>query len=73
VVVSSEAYFYNYVLDETGHSWEDYGKLDWRLIGCLFGAWLLACLCLRLGIQTTGKVVYFTSLYVPPYVDKLGR
>lgn len=51
-------------LDETT-TWSNYGGLKWDLVLCLLGAWVIVCLCLIKGVQSSGKVVYFTALF--PY------
>ncbi|XP_069114116.1 sodium- and chloride-dependent glycine transporter 1-like isoform X1 [Argopecten irradians] len=45
---------------------EELGEIQWHLVLCLFGAWLLTFLCLIKGIYSVGKVVYVTVLL--PYV-----
>jgi len=47
-------------------TWENYGGLRWQLVLSLLGAWIIVCLCLIKGVQSSGKVVYFTALF--PYV-----
>ncbi|OAF69062.1 hypothetical protein A3Q56_03189 [Intoshia linei] len=42
------------------------GGISWSLAICLFVAWLLVCVCLIRGIQSLGKVVYFTAIF--PYI-----
>ncbi|XP_072758524.1 sodium- and chloride-dependent glycine transporter 1 isoform X2 [Anoplolepis gracilipes] len=64
--LSSEEYFRDYVLGIHGATWEDFGGIRWELFGCLTLAWIVCFLCLIRGIQTVGKVVYFTALF--PYV-----
>ncbi|XP_018349316.1 PREDICTED: sodium- and chloride-dependent betaine transporter-like [Trachymyrmex septentrionalis] len=65
-VLSSEEYFRDYVLGLRGATWENFGGIRWELFGCLTLAWVVCFLCLVRGIQTIGKVVYFTALF--PYV-----
>ncbi|XP_024888135.1 sodium- and chloride-dependent GABA transporter 1-like [Temnothorax curvispinosus] len=65
-VLSSEEYFSDYVLGLRGATWENFGGIRWELFGCLTLAWIVCFLCLVRGIQTIGKVVYFTALF--PYV-----
>ncbi|XP_012535440.2 sodium- and chloride-dependent GABA transporter 1 [Monomorium pharaonis] len=65
-VLSSEEYFRDYVLGLRGATWENFGGIRWELFGCLTLAWIVCFLCLVRGIQTIGKVVYFTALF--PYV-----
>lgn len=78
-VSSSEEFWYKNVLDlgvtfsENGtsidtdiSSWENWGAPNWKIAGCLLLCWTLICLSLIKGIQSYGKVVYFTTLF--PYV-----
>ena len=48
------------------NSWENWGNIRWEIAGCLALSWSLVCLSLIKGIQSYGKVVYFTTLF--PYV-----
>ena len=48
------------------NNWEDWGNIRWEIVGCLALSWTLVCLSLIKGIQSYGKVVYFTTLF--PYV-----
>ncbi|XP_055378881.1 sodium- and chloride-dependent glycine transporter 1-like [Condylostylus longicornis] len=66
-VLASEEYYYRYVLginDDT--DWTNWGYPRWQLVLCLLLGWLIAFFCLIKGIQSAGKVVYFTALF--PYV-----
>ncbi|CAL7937509.1 unnamed protein product [Xylocopa violacea] len=65
-ILSSEEYFNEYVLGLRGATWEHFGGIRWELLGCLTLAWIICCLCLMRGVQSIGKVVYFTALF--PYV-----
>lgn len=65
-VLSSEEYFSDYVLGLRGATWDNFGGIRWELFGCLSLAWIVCCLCLIRGIQTIGKVVYFTAIF--PYI-----
>ncbi|XP_032680610.1 sodium- and chloride-dependent glycine transporter 2-like isoform X2 [Odontomachus brunneus] len=65
-VLSSEEYYSNYVLGIRGATWENFGGIRWELVGCLTLAWVICCLCLIRGVQSVGKIVYFTALF--PYV-----
>jgi solute carrier family 6 (neurotransmitter transporter, glycine) member 5/9 len=47
-------------------TWENWGYPRWQLVVCLAIGWILAYLCLMKGIQSIGKVVYFTATF--PYV-----
>lgn len=42
------------------------GGLNWKMTICLMVAWIIVCLAMMKGIQTSGKVMYFSSVY--PYV-----
>ncbi|XP_036108965.1 sodium-dependent neutral amino acid transporter B(0)AT2 isoform X2 [Molossus molossus] len=42
------------------------GGLNWKMTICLMVAWVIVCLAMMKGIQTSGKVMYFSSVY--PYV-----
>ena len=74
-VSSSEDYWYNRVLHlafENGHLdttqtwWDNWGSIRWDVTGCLFGSWVIICICLIQGIHSLSKVVYFITLF--PYV-----
>ena len=51
---------------EKDTTWENFGGLRWQLVLCLAAAWIIVCLCLIKGVQSSGKVVYFTALF--PYL-----
>ncbi|XP_053174662.1 sodium-dependent neutral amino acid transporter B(0)AT2 [Scomber japonicus] len=42
------------------------GGLNWKMTVCLLAAWSMVCLAMIKGIQSSGKVMYFSSLF--PYV-----
>ncbi|XP_075945725.1 sodium-dependent neutral amino acid transporter B(0)AT2 [Anarhichas minor] len=42
------------------------GGLNWKMTLCLLFAWSMVCLAMIKGIQSSGKVMYFSSLF--PYV-----
>jgi len=66
-VSPSEDYFKRTMLGlEEDSSWSNLGGLKWELVLCLLGAWTIVCLCLIKGVQSSGKVVYFTALF--PYL-----
>jgi len=44
----------------------EFGSPTWALTLCLLAAWIIIFLCLVKGIQSSGKVVYFTATF--PYV-----
>jgi len=65
-VTPSEDYFKRTMLGlEEDTTWDNMGGLKGDLVGCLFAAWFIVCLCLIKGVQSSGKVVYFTALF--PY------
>lgn len=47
-------------------SWTSWGLPRWQLVTSLAVGWVLVYLCLIRGIQSMGKIVYFTALF--PYV-----
>jgi SNF family Na+-dependent transporter len=47
-------------------TWTNWGYPRWELVLCLLLAWVIAFFCVIKGIQSAGKVVYFTALF--PYV-----
>lgn len=78
-VSSSEEFWYKKVLEmgvtfsEDGthvdteiSSWTKWGDCNWKIAGCLLLCWTLVCLALIKGVQSYGKVAYFTTLF--PYV-----
>jgi len=63
----SEDYYKRTMLGlEPDTSWSNMGGLKWELVLCLAAAWTIVCLCLIKGVQSSGKVVYFTALF--PYL-----
>lgn len=42
------------------------GGLNWKMTVCLLAAWVMVCLAMIKGIQSSGKVMYFSSVF--PYV-----
>ena len=81
-VAASEEFWYRKVLDmnveftangtkivldgDNPSSWSNWGSCNWKIAGCLLLCWTLVCLSLIKGVQSYGKVVYFTTLF--PYV-----
>ncbi|XP_076373234.1 sodium- and chloride-dependent glycine transporter 2-like [Tachypleus tridentatus] len=61
----ADEYFLHYVLD-ISRGIEDTGEVKWYLVLCLLLAWIIVFGCLFKGVQTSGKVVYFTALF--PYL-----
>ncbi|KAK1168810.1 sodium-dependent neutral amino acid transporter B(0)AT2-like [Acipenser oxyrinchus oxyrinchus] len=58
-------YWYREALDISSSITES-GGLNWRMAVCLLSAWVMVCLAMIKGIQSSGKVMYFSSLF--PYV-----
>ena len=74
-VSPSEEYWYYRVLGMNvvngslvveDNSWVNWGEMQWEILGCLALSWILICVFLSNGIQSYGKVVYFTTLF--PYL-----
>ncbi|KAG8513971.1 Sodium-dependent neutral amino acid transporter B(0)AT2, partial [Galemys pyrenaicus] len=42
------------------------GGLNWKMTVCLLAAWVVVCLAMIKGIQSSGKIMYFSSLF--PYL-----
>ena len=53
-------------IDTEISSWTKWGDCNWKIAGCLLLCWTLVCLALIKGVQSYGKVAYFTTLF--PYV-----
>ncbi|CAF1249713.1 unnamed protein product [Adineta steineri] len=64
-ILPPEEYFDHYVLRRS-NSLEDMGTPHWALTLCFLLAWILVAACIIQGIKSSGKVVYFTSLF--PYI-----
>ncbi|XP_074126985.1 sodium-dependent neutral amino acid transporter B(0)AT2 isoform X1 [Sminthopsis crassicaudata] len=58
-------YWYREALN-VSDSISESGGLNWKMTLCLLSAWVLVCLAMIKGIQSSGKVMYFSSLF--PYV-----
>ncbi|GAB0092575.1 Transporter [Sergentomyia squamirostris] len=65
-VLAAEEYYNEYVLGVGDATWSNWGYPRWQLVLCLLLAWIIAFFCIIKGIQSAGKVVYFTALF--PYV-----
>ncbi|XP_059584153.1 orphan sodium- and chloride-dependent neurotransmitter transporter NTT5 isoform X1 [Alligator mississippiensis] len=63
---SPTTYFWYREALDVSDSISDGGGLDLTLTGCLLGAWSLVCVAMIRGIKSSGKVLYFSSLF--PYV-----
>jgi len=64
--IGSTQYFWYYKALEIGDSIDDHSGINWKICLCLLLAWTVTSLCMIRGIQTTGKVVYFTATF--PYL-----
>ncbi|XP_072290905.1 sodium-dependent neutral amino acid transporter B(0)AT2 [Eucyclogobius newberryi] len=58
-------YWFRQALD-ISDSVSESGGLNWRMTLCLLAAWTMVCLAMIKGIQSSGKVMYFSSLF--PYL-----
>ncbi|XP_053384842.1 sodium- and chloride-dependent glycine transporter 1-like [Mercenaria mercenaria] len=65
ITTPTEEYYRRYVLEQSD-SITDFGTPRWKLTLCLLLAWIIVWLVLLKGIQSLGKVVYFTALF--PYL-----
>uniref|UniRef100_A0A1L8DJZ3 Transporter n=2 Tax=Nyssomyia neivai TaxID=330878 RepID=A0A1L8DJZ3_9DIPT len=63
---SETAYFWYRTTLDASPSIEDSGGLKWWIVLCLLLAWVIVFFIVMKGIQSSGKVVYFTSLF--PYL-----
>ncbi|BFZ16051.1 hypothetical protein BsWGS_19090 [Bradybaena similaris] len=61
----AEEYYSYYVLQKSS-SIEEFGTLNWRLALCLLLSWIVVGGALIKGVQSLGKVVYFTAIF--PYL-----
>jgi len=63
----SDEFFKFAVLDmHPEHSISNLGEIRWQLCLCLLLAWILVAIFVSKGIQSTGKVAYFTATF--PYL-----
>ncbi|XP_041369478.1 sodium- and chloride-dependent glycine transporter 2-like [Gigantopelta aegis] len=62
---ASDEYFHGKVL-EMSEGWHDMGGVKWDLALYLLLSWVFVSICLAKGIKTSGKAVYFTTLF--PYL-----
>lgn len=65
-VVSTEEFFNENVLGVGEATWSNYGWPQWHLVLCLGIAWIFSFFCVIKGVQSMGKLVYFTAIF--PYV-----
>ena len=59
-VAPPEDYFLHQMLglDKQIHDWDNVGEMRWQMVLCLFGGWVIVCLSLIKGVQSSGKVTY---------------
>lgn len=62
---SETAYFWYRQTIDASPSIDETGGIKWWMACCLTLSWVLVWLCIMKGIQSSGKVVYFTALF--PY------
>ncbi|XP_076471518.1 sodium- and chloride-dependent glycine transporter 1-like isoform X2 [Babylonia areolata] len=62
---AAEEYYKRYVLEQSD-SIDSFGTLNWKLAVCLFISWAIVGVSLMKGVQSLGKVVYFTATF--PYL-----
>ncbi|XP_067650421.1 sodium-dependent proline transporter-like [Haliotis asinina] len=58
--------FWQYNVLGVSNGLEDVGSVQWHIVGCLFGSYVIIFLCLIRGIRSSGKAVYVTALL--PYI-----
>ncbi|XP_005989285.1 sodium-dependent neutral amino acid transporter SLC6A17 [Latimeria chalumnae] len=63
---SATTYFWYREALDISNSISESGGLNWRMTLCLLAAWLIVGMAIIKGIQSSGKVMYFSSLF--PYV-----
>lgn len=63
---SETAYFWYRTTLDAAPSMDEPGGLKWWIVLCLFLSWTIVFFIVMKGIQSSGKVVYFTSLF--PYI-----
>ncbi|KAI1284893.1 Sodium-dependent nutrient amino acid transporter 1 [Halotydeus destructor] len=61
----SEAYFYQHVIRKS-KSLSEITWISYKLIGCMLFSWTIIYFSIAKGVQSLGKVAYFTALF--PYV-----
>ncbi|CAL1528298.1 unnamed protein product [Lymnaea stagnalis] len=58
--------FYRYFVLEQSSGIEEFDSINWKLAGCLLLSWIIVGLVLAKGVQSLGKIVYFTAIF--PYI-----
>jgi len=64
--IGATQYYWYYEALQIADSIDDHSGFAWKISLCLLLAWIVVALCMLRGIQTTGKVVYFTATF--PYL-----
>ena len=62
ILSPTEDYYYNYVLEQSGHP-DVMGGVSWKLALSLLGAWTIVCAVLIRGISSLGKVGQLVLLH----------
>jgi len=63
---NATTYYWYYEAMKASNDITILGQIDWYLFACLIVAWLVCFLCMSKGVESSGKVVYFTATF--PYV-----
>lgn len=66
---STEIFWYRDVQQASG-SIDDLGQVNWKLALCLLLAWVIVYLSIMRGVQSSGKLMYFTAIF--PYIILLS-
>ncbi|CAF4127459.1 unnamed protein product [Rotaria socialis] len=64
-VTVTEEFFYRLLLNKSS-SFDDFGVPGTYMSVLLLASWLLICVCIIRGVQSSGKVAYFTAIF--PYI-----
>ncbi|CAF1230667.1 unnamed protein product [Adineta steineri] len=64
-VAATEEFFYRLLLNKSS-SFDDFGTPGLYMTLLLLIAWIIICLCIIRGVQSSGKVAYFTAIF--PYI-----
>ena len=66
-VAPPEDFFLHQMLgmDRGMHNWDNVGSVRWQMVLCLLGAWVIVCLCLIKGVQSSGKVRHIVIEFSP--------
>ncbi|CAF3255443.1 unnamed protein product [Rotaria sp. Silwood2] len=64
-VAATEEFFYRLLLNKSA-SFDEFGVPGTYMSVLLLGSWIIICLCIFRGVQSSGKVAYFTAIF--PYI-----